>query len=74
VAEKPDPSKSRGKGQTDQPANKRRLAHLKRQIRRGDYETPEKLDVTLRRLLADLRGVEAGARPRRGDDTGGESP
>lgn len=55
-------------------ARRRRLDELKRQIQSGDYETPEKLDLTLSRLLADLRteAKEPAATPE--DDSGGARP
>ncbi|MHC4934432.1 MAG: hypothetical protein ACYTGV_19840 [Planctomycetota bacterium] len=46
-----------------------RLDELKRLIREGQYETDEKLDAALRRMLPDLRGVAAT----RVDDSAGES-
>jgi hypothetical protein len=55
-------------------AGRARLAELKRQIQSGAYETPEKLDVALRRLLADLRRVGTGVGPSREDETDGERP
>jgi len=45
----------RGIGRSD-PA---RLAELKRLIREGSYETDEKLDAALKRMLPDLQGVAA---------------
>lgn len=51
----------------------RRLAEVKRQIESGEYETPEKLDVTVRRLLADLRSATETTASRE-DDSGGERP
>ncbi|MBM4032867.1 MAG: hypothetical protein FJ291_13915 [Planctomycetes bacterium] len=36
-------------------ANRERLATIRAAIQRGDYETPEKLEATLRNLLAELR-------------------
>jgi len=47
-----------------------RLADLKRQIQGGEYESPEKLDLTVRLLLADLRSAAAS----RGDETDGGRP
>jgi hypothetical protein len=55
------------------PARHKRLAELKRQIQSGEYESAEKLDLTLRRMLPELRGL-AGQGASRGDETGGESP
>ena len=55
-------------------AKARRLAQLKRQIESGEYETPEKLEATLRRMIEDLRRAAPDAAATRGDDSGGESP
>ena len=74
------PIPPRGKErQSARPSAKRRppnarLLELKRQIKSGEYETPEKLDVTLRRILADLKGPKRRARATRGDDSAGGSP
>jgi hypothetical protein len=60
------------RGQERKPAEGKspsRLEELKRLIREGRYETDEKLDAALRRMLPDLRGVAAT----RGDDSAGES-
>jgi hypothetical protein len=46
-----------------------RLDELKRLIREGRYETDEKLDAALLRMLPDLRGVAAT----RADDSADES-
>ena len=57
------------------PAERQRLDALKRQIEAGQYETEEKLDETLRRMLADLRGAATkAAATSREDGSGGESP
>lgn len=47
-----------------------RLAELKRQVQSGEYESPEKLDLTVGLLLADLRSAAAS----RGDGTDGGRP
>lgn len=57
-----------------QPPDRKRLEELKRQIAEGRYETPEKLEVALRRLLADLRAVEPAAPATREGGSGDESP
>ncbi len=54
-------------------ARQKHLDDLKRQIQTGEYETDEKLDLTLRRMLDDLRGL-TGQTASRADETGGESP
>jgi len=51
-----------------------RLARLKSAIQQGEYETPEKLDQTLRNLLADLRESRRSIGVSRADETGGERP
>ena len=56
-----------------QPTKRKRLEELKRQIAEGEYETPEKLEVALRRLLADLRAAKPSPVSREGD-SGDESP
>lgn len=56
------------------PARAARLADLKRRIAIGEYESPEKLDAALRRLLADLKGLPQDAGASREDDSAGGSP
>jgi len=51
-----------------------RLAALKRQIADGSYETPEKLEVAMRRLVSDLKGVATAPEASREDGSGGECP
>lgn len=51
-----------------------RLARLKAAIQTGEYETPEKLEKTLRNLLRDLRQVRPPVGVSRADETGGERP
>ena len=60
-------SKPHGVSQKDAQRSAR-LAELKRQIAAGKYETPEKLDVMVRRMLADLRGGKSSHE----DESGGE--
>jgi polyhydroxyalkanoate synthesis regulator phasin len=54
-------------------ARQKHLDDLKRQIQTGQYETDEKLDLTLRRMLDDLRGLTEQTASRE-DESGGESP
>lgn len=62
-------------GRHRSPAERERLDALKRQIDAGQYETEEKLEKTLRRMLADLRGAATKAATiSREDGSGGESP
>jgi len=63
-----------GSRQPPKGAERSRLAELKRAIERGEYETPEKLELALRNLLADLRKVGPTVGASRGDETGGELP
>lgn len=56
------------------PARAARLADLKRRIASGQYESPEKLDAALRRLLGDLKGLPQDAGASREDDSAGGSP
>ena len=51
-----------------------RLAALKREIADGSYETPEKLEVALRRLVSDLKGAATTAEASREDGSGDERP
>ncbi len=65
-------------------ADQQRIDELKRQIQAGEYETSEKLDLTVTRLLADLRHTAAqpatdrppAERPAASpeDDSGGARP
>ena len=41
-----------------------RLAELKKRIAKGEYETPDKLDLAVRRLVEDLRGAGTGKHPK----------
>jgi anti-sigma28 factor (negative regulator of flagellin synthesis) len=43
------------RGDGPRKANPQRLARIKAAIQKGEYETPEKLEATLRNLLAELR-------------------
>ena len=51
-----------------------RLAALKREIADGSYETPEKLELAMRRLVRDLKGVATTAEVSREDESDGECP
>lgn len=51
-----------------------RLARLREAIRSGQYETPEKLELALRNLVADLRRSRRAVGLSRADETGGERP
>ncbi|MFP4057118.1 MAG: hypothetical protein ACLF0G_09645 [Candidatus Brocadiia bacterium] len=51
-----------------------RLEDLKRLIRSGQYETEEKLEVALRRMLPDLRGLASGSGVSREDENADECP
>ena len=55
-------------------ADPRRLDELRRQIQSGEYESDEKLAVTVARLLADLRRTADQPPATRGDGSGGERP
>jgi hypothetical protein len=55
-------------------AEQQRLAELKRLIQSGEYETEEKLEIALRRMLPDLRRGGAGAALTPEDDSAGGSP
>ena len=41
-------------GKTNEPIRSDLIARIRRQIREGVYDTPEKLDAALRKLLAEL--------------------
>jgi len=49
-------------------SNPARLAELKRLIHEGKYESDEKLDAALLRMLPDLRGVAASPGGGSGDE------
>jgi len=63
-----------GRGSRGGCAADNRLKEIKRQIKEGDYESEEKLDIAMSRLLADLRNASRGARLRPEDDSGGALP
>lgn len=52
----------------------RRLAAIRRQIDAGKYETPEKLEKALHRMLADLRGLATPHAATREDGNGDGPP
>ena len=52
-----------GPGRREARGGDARLAELKKRIAKGEFETPEKLDLTVRRLIEDLRGAGARKRP-----------
>jgi anti-sigma28 factor (negative regulator of flagellin synthesis) len=52
----------------------RRIERIKRQIQEGAYETPEKLDIALERLIDDLGNYDEDGEPTRGDDSDGGQP
>jgi hypothetical protein len=56
------------------PAEQQRLSALKRQIQAGRYETEEKLDLAVRRMLADLRGVATRRGASHEDESDGGLP
>ena len=51
-----------------------RLAELKQQIERAEYETTEKLDATVARLVSDLRRASGRAKVSREGGSGGGRP
>ena len=51
-----------------------RLRELKRLIQSGKYETKGKLDLTVSRLLADLRAAAREQKASREGGSGGERP
>jgi len=55
-------------------ARRERLGELKRQIARGEYENEEKLEITLERMLADLRGAAQTPGASHEGGSGGERP
>jgi anti-sigma28 factor (negative regulator of flagellin synthesis) len=54
--------------------NSSRLADLKRQIESGEYETSEKLDATVARLIGDLKQASGRAKVSREGGSGGGRP
>jgi hypothetical protein len=64
-------SKARGASKTSEEA---RIQHLKQMIQSGEYESREKLDIALDRLVEDLNNYDDDGEPIRGDGSGGGSP
>jgi len=66
------PEEPRGAKATS--AQQKRLAAIRCQIDAGKYETPEKLEKALHRMLADLRGLATPHAATREDENGGGPP
>ena len=47
-----------------------RLKHLKKLIERGEYETPEKRDIAIERLIEDLKRYDRQGQLIPGDENG----
>lgn len=66
-AARPEAKKARNKAEV------RRIQRIKRLIREGKYESPEKWDIAIERMLGDLSEDEDEVSPSiREDDTSGE--
>ena len=73
--DRPPEEKARARCPEALTARRQRLDDLKRRIRRGEYETEDKMVTALRRMLSDLRGVASGRRrPSREDESADGSP
>jgi len=55
-------------------AEEKRIKRIKRMIQQGEYESPDKLDIALERLLEDLSNYDEMGQLIREDENGDESP
>ncbi len=55
-------------------AEEERIKRIKRMIQQGEYESPDKLDIALERLLEDLSNYDEMGELIREDENGDESP